>query len=77
MKNSSDTMWNQTSDLPICSTAPLPLCYPSPQNCVVGLYISSFTETFDMQWAKVEVQSKLEKWKYFISRHSSRLFFVL
>jgi len=27
MKNSNDTIWNRTSDLPICSPAPLPLCY--------------------------------------------------
>ena len=27
MKNSTDTSWDQTSDLPICSTAPQPLCY--------------------------------------------------
>ena len=26
MKNSNDTIWNRTSDLPICSTAPYPLC---------------------------------------------------
>jgi len=25
MKNSNDTGWNRTSDLPICSTAPKPL----------------------------------------------------
>ena len=27
MKNSNDTIWNRTSDLPICSTAPYPLSY--------------------------------------------------
>jgi hypothetical protein len=26
MKNSNDTFWNRTSDLPICSAAPWPLC---------------------------------------------------
>ena len=26
MKNSNDTNWDRTSDLPICSTAPWPLC---------------------------------------------------
>ena len=30
MKNSNDTIWNRTSDLPICSTAPEPLCYRPP-----------------------------------------------
>ena len=30
MKNSSDTIWNRTSDLPICSTAPWTLCYRGP-----------------------------------------------
>jgi len=27
MKNPNDTIWNRTSDLPICSIAPYPLCY--------------------------------------------------
>jgi len=27
MKNSNDAMWNRTSDLPVCSTEPYPLCY--------------------------------------------------
>jgi hypothetical protein len=27
MKNSNDTIWDRTSDLPICSTAPKPLCH--------------------------------------------------
>jgi len=30
MKNSNDTSWDRTSDLPICSTAPKPLCYRGP-----------------------------------------------
>ena len=30
MKNSNDTTWNRTSDLPICNTAPYPLCYRGP-----------------------------------------------
>ena len=31
MKNSIDTIWDRTSDLPICSAAPLPLCYRGPR----------------------------------------------
>ena len=34
MKNSNDTIWNRTSDLPICSTAPYPLCYRGHHLCV-------------------------------------------
>jgi len=30
MKHSSDTIWNRTSDLPICSAVPYPLCYRGP-----------------------------------------------
>jgi hypothetical protein len=30
MKNSDDTIWNRTSDLPICSTVPYPLCHRGP-----------------------------------------------
>ena len=30
MKNASKTNWNRTSDLPIYSTAPKPLCYRGP-----------------------------------------------
>jgi len=32
MKNSNDTIWNRTGDLPICSTAPYLLCYRGPQS---------------------------------------------
>jgi len=31
MKNSNDTIWNRTSDLPIYSTAPKPPCYRGPR----------------------------------------------
>ena len=31
MKNSSDTSWHRTSDLPICSTAPWPPCHRGPR----------------------------------------------
>ena len=30
MKNSNDTRWDRTSDLPICNKAPYPLCYRGP-----------------------------------------------
>jgi hypothetical protein len=30
MKNSNNTIWNRTSDFPICSTAPKQLCYRGP-----------------------------------------------
>ena len=30
MKNSNDTIWNRTSDLPICGTAPKTLCHRGP-----------------------------------------------
>ena len=35
MKNSNDTIWDRTSDLPICSTAPYPLCHHGPWNNVI------------------------------------------
>ena len=31
MKNSNETIWNRTSDLPINSAVPEPLCYRGPQ----------------------------------------------
>ena len=31
MKNSNDTIWDRTSDLPICSIAHHPLCHRGPQ----------------------------------------------
>ena len=31
MKNSNDTFWNRTSELPICCAAPYPLCYRCPR----------------------------------------------
>ena len=32
MKNSNDTIWNRTSDLPICTAVPWPLRYRGPNN---------------------------------------------
>jgi len=40
MKYSNDTSWDRTSDLPICSTAPSPLCHcGSPLFSVYRIYI--------------------------------------
>jgi hypothetical protein len=41
MKNSNDTIWNRTSDLPICSTVPEPLCHHqrSPNGEYIYIYI--------------------------------------
>ena len=36
MKNSNDTIWNRTSDLPICSTA---LCYRGPHFICTLLFL--------------------------------------
>ena len=41
MKNSNDTIWNRTSDLPICSTAPWPLCHRGPRVVYYKYQISS------------------------------------
>ena len=32
MKNSDDTIWDRTNDLPICSTALYPLCHRGPSS---------------------------------------------
>jgi hypothetical protein len=34
MKNSTETIWDRTNDLLICSTAPQPLCHRGPPNYV-------------------------------------------
>ena len=43
MKNSNDTTWNRTTDLPICSTAPSPLCHsgPPPVQWLQGFFPTS------------------------------------
>jgi len=38
MKPYNDTVWNRNSDLPICSTAPEPLCYRGPLPCELYRY---------------------------------------
>jgi hypothetical protein len=35
MKNSNDTIWNRTSNLPICSTIPEPLCHHQRSHSVI------------------------------------------
>ena len=35
-EKSTDTSWDRTSDLPICSTAPQPLCYRGPPYLING-----------------------------------------
>ena len=37
-EKSTDTSWDRTSNLPICSTAPQPLCYRGPGREEVQLY---------------------------------------
>jgi len=39
MKNSNDTIWNRTSDLPICSKTPEPLCYRGLTAIYIYIYI--------------------------------------
>jgi len=41
IKNSNDTSWDRTSDLPICSTARINLCLFSAET-VVSLIVSAF-----------------------------------
>jgi len=35
---STDTSWDRTRDLPICSTAPYPLCYRGPPTYINDVY---------------------------------------
>ena len=35
LKKSSDTIWDRTSDLLICSTAPKPLCHRGPPDSLI------------------------------------------
>jgi len=45
MKNSNDTSWDRTSDLPICSTALKPLCHRGPQ-CNTVAYNNFSSQAF-------------------------------
>ena len=40
-EKSNDTSWDRTSDLPICSTAPSPLCYRGPQ-FILSIFINLY-----------------------------------
>ena len=67
MKNSNDTSWDRTSELPICSTAPYPLSYRDPLTYVYISYkrtiifsgsqpavynLSSFVAVISFYWYK-------------------------
>ena len=39
IKNSNYTIWDRTSDLPICSTAPEPLYYRGPLSLYICMYV--------------------------------------
>ena len=54
MKNSNDTNWDRTSDLPICSTAPYPLCYRGPQPKHLWVFLS-------MKYVRLNTNSYLSK----------------
>jgi hypothetical protein len=41
IKNSDDTSWDPTTDLPICSTTPQPLCHRGPQLSNLEMYFAS------------------------------------
>ena len=55
MKNSNDTIWDRTSDLPICSTAQ-PLCHRGPLNILGCLLLSNVQINFTSQegWFDIE-----------------------
>jgi len=42
IKKSNDTSWNRTSDLPICSAAPCPLCHRGIRSCKAPVIIVRF-----------------------------------
>jgi len=46
MKNSHGTIWTRASDIPICSTAPLPLCYCGPHRDNVPYLITKIVGLF-------------------------------
>ena len=49
MKNSNDTIWNRTRDLPACSAVPQPTAPPrSPNNNNNKLYTEKVTEHIDL-----------------------------
>jgi len=51
IKNSNDTICNRTSDLPICSTAPKPLCYcGSPSKKVSTLLLLEYETHPSGRW---------------------------
>ena len=60
MKNSNDTSWHRTSDLPICSTAPSPQCHRGPQHFTVyssiSVVLSDFRQTATCIYWAVEAK---------------------
>ena len=69
MEKSTDASWDRTSDLPICSTAPYPLCYRGPP-----VYMGThFVDTIKFN----ELKLYMIKWnsiiKIIIGRHNSYL----
>ena len=50
-EKSNDTSWDRTSDLPICSTAPKPLCYRGP--------LTSQVHGLNINKTKLEISSLL------------------
>jgi len=52
MKNSNDTSWEGTSDLPICNTAPSPQCHHGPHR--------NEYSTRSISWGKKELVCKAD-----------------
>ena len=60
MKNSSDTSWDRTSEIHICSTAPQPLCYHGPLISVLSDKIKELhfaTKSLRFHQIKIKLQS--------------------
>ena len=57
IKNSNDNIWNRTSDIPICSAAPQPLCYSGPR-IYVGQIIKRNSKT---KHGEVQCNGNLDK----------------
>jgi len=49
-EKATDTSWDRTSDLPICSTAPLPLCYRGPRYLNNRKYKTEFGNSGIRKW---------------------------
>jgi len=73
-KKSTDTYWDRTSDFPICSTAPEPLCHRGPPYIYIYIYMDVSEERYAFIYADMETVGSYAACRSFVNKITALAF---